>query len=189
MTDLARSRTTRPAARGALGARSLWPLALAVSMLGAAGAASAQDRAATDAAMTPAGKAPTTATCARTDAAGVAALFDRWNASLATGDPSRVAANYAPDAVLLPTVTNAPRSTPADIRDYFVKFLKNKPQGTIDKRIIKIGCNVAQDVGTYTFRFSDGGMVKARYTYVYEYRDGQWLIAHHHSSAMPEKTR
>jgi hypothetical protein len=28
--------------------------------------------------------------------------------------------------------------------------------------------------------------VKARYTYVYESVNGQWLIAHHHSSAMPE---
>jgi hypothetical protein len=28
--------------------------------------------------------------------------------------------------------------------------------------------------------------VHARYTYVYERVNGQWLIAHHHSSAMPE---
>ncbi|WP_423596948.1 SgcJ/EcaC family oxidoreductase [Roseateles sp. MS654] len=125
--------------------------------------------------------------CIAADKAQIAALFDRWNASLATKNPDKVVANYAPDAVLLPTVTNEPRATPADIRDYFVKFLKNSPQGTIDKRIINIGCNVAQDVGTYTFRFGDGSVVKARYTYVYEVdSNGQWLIAHHHSSAMPE---
>jgi len=34
----------------------------------------------------------------------VAALFDRWNASLRTGDPKKVVANYAPYSVLLPTV-------------------------------------------------------------------------------------
>lgn len=124
--------------------------------------------------------------CAATGLAQIAGLFDRWNASLATLDPDKVAANYAPDAVLLPTVTNEPRTSPAEIRDYFVTFLKKAPQGTIDKRTIKIGCNVAQDVGTYTFRFKDGSQVKARYTYVYEWTDGQWLIAHHHSSAMPE---
>ncbi len=88
--------------------------------------------------------------------------------------------------MLLPTVSNNPRSTPAEIRDYFVKFLKGEPRGTIDKRIIRIGCNVAQDVGTYTFKFKDGTSVHARYTYVYELVNGQWLIAHHHSSAMPE---
>lgn len=124
--------------------------------------------------------------CAPTDEAQIGALFDRWNNSLRTLDPDKVVANYAPDGVLLATVSNQPRTNPAEIRDYFVKFLKSEPQGTIDKRIVKIGCNVAQDVGTYTFRFKDGGTVHARYTYVYERVNGQWLIAHHHSSAMPE---
>ncbi len=155
--------------------------ALALLMLASAGGAFAQG--------TAAAAAPTAAqppSCISAQPSQIAALFDRWNASLATGSPERVAANYAPDAVLLPTVTNEPRTSPEQIRDYFVKFLKSQPQGTIDKRIIKIGCNVAQDVGTYTFRFADGNTVKARYTYVYEWKDGQWLIAHHHSSAMPE---
>lgn len=126
--------------------------------------------------------------CAPVTQPQISALFDRWNDSLRTLDPDKVVANYAPDGVLLPTVSNNPRSTPAEIRDYFVKFLKGEPRGTIDKRIIRIGCNVAQDVGTYTFKFKDGTSVHARYTYVYEWVNGQWLIAHHHSSAMPEKT-
>ncbi|MBB2486609.1 SgcJ/EcaC family oxidoreductase [Mitsuaria sp. WAJ17] len=128
-----------------------------------------------------------TASCAKSDSAQISALFDRWNRSLATLDPDQVVANYAQDAVLLPTVSNKPRTNHAEIRDYFVHFLEKKPQGRIDRRVLKIGCNVAQDVGLYTFRFKDGSEVSARYSYVYEYRDGQWLIAHHHSSAMPEK--
>ena len=131
-------------------------------------------------------QAPADAACKATDAQQVAALFDRWNDSLRTLDPDKVVANYASDGVLLPTVSNKPRTNPAEIRDYFVKFLKSEPQGKIDSRIIKIGCNVAQDVGTYTFKFKDGKSVHARYTYVYEWVNGQWLIAHHHSSAMPE---
>ena len=117
----------------------------------------------------------------------VGSLFDRWNDSLKTLDPAKVTANYASDGVLLPTVTDQPRSTPAEINDYFVKFLKAQPQGKIDKRFVKIGCNIAQDVGTYTFSLKDGAKVHARYTYVYEFTGGKWLIAHHHSSAMPEK--
>ncbi len=124
--------------------------------------------------------------CAPATEQQIAGLFDRWNDTLRTGDPDKVAANYAPDGVLLPTVSNQARNTPAGIKDYFVKFLKNKPQGTIDNRFIRIGCNVAQDVGSYTFRFADGKTVHARYTYVYEWQNGKWLIAHHHSSAMPE---
>lgn len=33
---------------------------------------------------------------------------------------------------------------------------------------------------------STGAKVKARYSFVYVYEDGQWKIAHHHSSQMPE---
>ena len=124
--------------------------------------------------------------CVASDEAQISALFDRWNNSLRTLDPDQVLANYATDGVLLPTVSNEPRTTPAKIRAYFVQFLKRAPQGRIDQRLIKIGCNVAQDVGTYTFRFKNGGTVHARYTFVYEQADGQWLIAHHHSSAMPK---
>lgn len=128
-----------------------------------------------------------TETCQPVDEKTITALFDRWNDALKTLDPAKVAANYAPDAVLLPTVSNMPRSTPAEINDYFVKFLKIQPQGVIDTRFVKIGCNVAQDVGTYTFTFKDGSKVSARYTYVYTFSDGEWLISNHHSSAMPEK--
>jgi hypothetical protein len=32
-----------------------------------------------------------------------------------------------------------------------------------------------------------GATVKARYTFLYKYEDGQWKIAHHHSSQMPEE--
>ena len=127
------------------------------------------------------------AQCASTDEAAVASLFDRWNNSLKTLDSDKVVANYADDAVLLPTVSNKPRTNHEEIKDYFNSFLKKEPSGVIDKRIIKIGCNVAQDVGVYTFTFKGGQKVQARYTYVYEYENGNWLIAHHHSSAMPEK--
>jgi len=121
----------------------------------------------------------------------IAALFDRWNNSLATHDAAKVTANYAPDAVLLATVSNTPRTDRASIQDYFVHFLERNPKGAINTRTIHIGCNTAYDVGTYTFTLSGKApgtteTVKARYSYVYELRNGQWLIVHHHSSAMPE---
>jgi uncharacterized protein (TIGR02246 family) len=126
--------------------------------------------------------------CAAITPKEVASLFDRWNESLKTKDADKVVANYAPDAVLLATVSNKPRTNHQEIKDYFVHFLEKAPRGTINTRTIKVGCNFAQDVGTYTFSLKGGTSVAARYTYLYEYANGQWLIAHHHSSVMPEKT-
>ena len=117
----------------------------------------------------------------------IAALFDRWNASLRTGDPKKVVANYAPESVLLPTVSNRARFTVAEKEDYFMHFLQRRPQGYIDDRLIDVDCNSATDAGLYTFRFADGGSVKARYSFSYKKINGQWLISSHHSSGMPEK--
>lgn len=143
--------------------------------------------------------APTTATMASAGAQApschavteqeVAALFDRWNASLQTGDPHKVVANYADRSILLPTVSNKPRLNAEEKEDYFHHFLENKPKGRIDRRQIQLGCNTAFDAGLYTFTFAKtGGQVKARYTYTYQWDGKQWLITSHHSSAMPEKT-
>lgn len=117
----------------------------------------------------------------------IASLFDRWNNSLKTGDPKKVVANYATKSILLPTVSNQPRLTPAEREDYFVHFLEKKPVGKIDSRTIEVDCNTAIDAGLYTFTFGDGSQVKARYTYTYKWNGKQWLITSHHSSAMPEK--
>jgi hypothetical protein len=67
--------------------------------------------------------AQSTMTCAPVTQQEIAALFDRWNASLAARDPGKVAANYAPDAVLLPTVSNYPRTDSAGIMGLFCAFL------------------------------------------------------------------
>ena len=125
--------------------------------------------------------------CKRTSEKEIAGLFDRWNASLQTGDPSKVVANYAPRSILLPTISNTPRVTAQAKLDYFVDFLKKKPVGSIDMRMIQIDCNSAFDAGLYTFKLGDGSTVKARYTFTYQWEGGKWLITSHHSSAMPEK--
>lgn len=128
-------------------------------------------------------------TCRATNEKEVSSLFDRWNNSLQTGDPHKVVANYADKSVLLPTVSNKPRLTPAEKEDYFHHFLEKKPVGKIDSRNISIDCNTAMDTGLYTFTFKDGSQVKARYTYTYKWdaKKKKWLITSHHSSAMPEK--
>jgi uncharacterized protein (TIGR02246 family) len=121
----------------------------------------------------------------------IAALFDRWNASLQTGDPKQVVANYADKSILLPTVSNRPRLTAAEKENYFRHFLEGKPLGKIDLRFVDIGCNMAVDAGLYTFTMgTTGQVVPARYSFTYRWfpdlEGGKWLITSHHSSAMPE---
>ncbi|MFC8090320.1 SgcJ/EcaC family oxidoreductase [Streptomyces sp. NPDC057301] len=122
----------------------------------------------------------------------IAGLFDQWNRTLQTGDPEKVADLYASDAVLLPTVSDQVRADHAAIVDYFEHFLANKPVGKkIETHINVLDNNSVIDAGTYQFTLTDPetgekSVVKARYTYAYEKRGGEWLIVNHHSSKMPE---
>jgi uncharacterized protein (TIGR02246 family) len=129
--------------------------------------------------------------CTPVTTAAVERQFDLFNQAWATKNPDRVAALFAPDAVLLATVSNQPRTTPAAVRDYFVTFLKSSPVGRIDTSNVRLGCNTASRVGTWTVTLTDpktGGKtdVKARYSFIYKYRGGRWWIDHLHSSKMPE---
>jgi hypothetical protein len=72
---------------------------------------------------------PAGITCKDSNEQEIAALFDRWNASLQTGDPKQVVANYADKSILLPTVSNQPRLSMAEKEDYFQHFLQSKPFG------------------------------------------------------------
>eukprot|EP00957_Ditylum_brightwellii_P034462 2613942-Ditylum_brightwellii.AAC.1 len=104
--------------------------------------------------------------------AGVRALFSLWNNALATGDSRVVAKRYADQAILLPTVSDKPRTDFASIKDYFDAFLLKKPKGEILEGDIRIGDGWAQDAGIYEFTMgATGDKVKARYTYVYVYEN------------------
>jgi len=128
--------------------------------------------------------------CTRATNDSMDELFRSWNLALATLDPKRVAALYWPDAVLLPTVSNVPRTDAAAIEEYFSHFLQKHPRGAIVKRTIFHGCSMSVDAGLYDFAMMDPAgittTVSARYTFVYTYKDGVWKIQHHHSSAQPE---
>lgn len=127
-----------------------------------------------------------TEVCVAESEQDIAALFDRWNESLKTGDPYKVVANYASKSVLLPTVSSKPRFTVEEKADYFRDFQLNQPEGRIDSRTIELDCNTAIDEGLYSFTFQKTGVtVKARYTFTYKWDGRQWLITSHHSSKLP----
>lgn len=119
----------------------------------------------------------------------IAALFDRWNAALQTQDAAQVAALYAPDAVLLPTVSNEVRRTPEAVTDYFEHFLRKRPRGHVIQSNIRVFGDIAIDSGVYCFALTTDQVtseVTCRYSFVYRKGDEGWRIIEHHSSVMPE---
>jgi uncharacterized protein (TIGR02246 family) len=118
----------------------------------------------------------------------VRGFFNLWSYALSTGNSSKVTDCYANEAVLLPTISDTPRTTREQIEDYFDAFILRKPQGVITEGHVTIGVNWAQDAGAYEFTMGDdGSTVKARYSFIYVFEDGAWKISHHHSSVMPEE--
>lgn len=120
----------------------------------------------------------------------IRALFKEWNDSL-TKDPENeqaptwVDANYAPGAILIPTLSNEIRRDSEGRKAYFKDFLKKKPSGKIDEPdYVRCFGDIAINSGLYTFKFGDGTTkeTQARYTFVYQKIAGKWLIIEHHSS-------
>ncbi len=118
-------------------------------------------------------------------------LFDKWNQALKTCDPDRVVALYAFNAVLLPTLSNKVRRSHAEMKDYFIQLLANKPSCKINESSIRFYGDIAIHSGIYTFTLfppakGSSTVVPARFTFVYQWSGDQWLIVEHHSSLMPE---
>ena len=123
----------------------------------------------------------------------IAAQFGIWNDALRSRDPVRVAGLYAPDAVLLPTMSSQVRDSRAEIADYFAHFLELRPLGTVTESHVRIlDRDTALHSGRYRFdllEIGPGGgpnTVDARFTFVYEKRGARWLIVEHHSSKAPK---
>ena len=132
------------------------------------------------------------AKCAVASTEMIVALSDRWNTALALGYPETLAGLYADDAVLLPMLSGEPRAGKAAIRSYFEQYIRRHPQGQVNMRSIMVGCNLASDIGTYTYRLTGQRKgtrvaIGGRYSTLYEYRDGQWLIVQQHTSTIADQ--
>ncbi len=122
--------------------------------------------------------------------APISALFDEWNAAVESGDAEKVADLYAPDAVLLPTLSPEVRTTRAGIVDYLEHFLARNPSGERLRSVVKVlDERSAIDTGLYRFTSTNADgttdYADARYTFVYEKVHGEWMIINHHSSLLP----
>lgn len=146
-------------------------------------------------------------TTAQEDRAQVQKAYEDWTLAVqnAKGDPAGVVALYAPNAILLATLSpkikrnlhdNASQElfdfSQTDLIDYFKDFTSLKGiHATTEKLYTQLFDDVAINTGLYTFEYvDDHGKtidVPARFTFVYEKLNGQWMIINHHSSLVPEK--
>jgi uncharacterized protein (TIGR02246 family) len=135
-----------------------------------------------------------TSVFAETAEQAVAKAYQNWCSTIAKskGNPSEMVGFYAPDAILLPTLS-------PDIlfnkegggkNEYFTVFTGKKDIKCIPVKLItRMYGDVGVNSGLYDFTFVDAEgkpqEVAARFTFVYEKKDHRWLIVNHHSSILP----
>jgi len=114
----------------------------------------------------------------------------RWAEILSAGRIDDLLALYAPDAILVPTLSDAIRDREDGRRRYFENFLADgTPRCTIDHESPRISGKLSTVVigGIYTFTFQRDGrrdQVPARFLFTYEQIQDRWLITGHHSSRL-----
>ena len=117
-------------------------------------------------------------------------LVLNWIETLCTGNVDKIVSLYAPDSVLLGTLAESIAEGKHEIRKYFEMFTKSNPCGKITSIIEQDFGAIKVFDGTYDFSLTDPdtgeqSKVSARYTFVFQYVAGTWLIATHHSSKNP----
>lgn len=123
------------------------------------------------------------------NAVPVEAATQQWATALSSNNPEKIAALYAPGALLYATFQNQ-LGTPQEITAYFTKLMKHKNLAVkFGKQNIRMFGETAVNSGLYTFSFTEKGKVvtvPARYTFVFAHSGKDWKIVEHHSSVLPE---
>jgi uncharacterized protein (TIGR02246 family) len=120
----------------------------------------------------------------------VAATSAKWAEVFAQNNPDTILVLYAKDSVLWGTLSPTVRSDPAAVRAYFVNAFAALPNAkvTFGEQLIRVYGNAAINTGYYTFSYVKDGETKtipARYSFTYVKDGDAWMIADHHSSAIP----
>jgi len=116
------------------------------------------------------------------------AAIDRWSAAYTANDPATVVKSYWPDAILLGTVSPVISEGAGAIEQYFTN-LKLKGSGNKnaiqERRAVVIDDNAVLVTGFYVFTRMNAGVptpAPSRFTMLVTKHNGEWRIAHHHSS-------
>ncbi len=120
----------------------------------------------------------------------VRGALQAWSAAFNACDVEKLAALYAPDAVLWGTVSQALISNSEGVREYFQRACSTRPQPKVvlGDLLVRPQGESAVSSGIYTFTLTIQGQPRtlpARFTFTYRKSGSSWLIASHHSSLMP----
>jgi len=93
-------------------------------------------------------------------------------------------------ATRAPPASRPLRDNPVAIREYFNALRSADPsyKVVLGEQRIRVYADIAINTGSYSFsELLDGEefVRPSRFTFVYRYHDGCWLIVEHHSSALP----
>lgn len=118
--------------------------------------------------------------------------FQRWNEALQTGDANQVAALYTASNTFLPTLSPAFKKGIQGAAEYFTHFVQKQPVGEIiTEEVQNLSETAYIHSGLYNFTLGPSeqrSVAEARFTFVWiKENDGQWKIAHHHSSLKPSE--
>jgi uncharacterized protein (TIGR02246 family) len=125
----------------------------------------------------------------------VHARFEQWISDYNAGDVNHLSQLYDQDARLLSTGgSEKPIDGREAIHAYFTPiFKRGSASAAFDHDdVVKVFSDVAIETGYYHFEGPgpDGKtrILMSRYTFVFAKKDGEWMIVHHHSSAVPRPT-
>lgn len=115
-----------------------------------------------------------------------------WCSAIGTakGDSAKIVKFYAPNAILLPTLSSKILVNHDHGLDAYFKKLISYPniQCKPQELVTQLFGNIAINSGLYTFSYVDHGKtttIPARFSFVYKDDGQQWLIVNHHSSKLP----
>jgi uncharacterized protein (TIGR02246 family) len=114
------------------------------------------------------------------------AAVERWCAAYNLNDPEAISKTYTPDALLLGTVSPIMSEGTEAIVKYFTPGKGSGNKNTLgERRTIVLDDNAVVVAGFYEFTIMRDGKavpLPARFTMLVTKRNGEWRIAHHHSS-------
>jgi hypothetical protein len=112
-----------------------------------------------------------------------------WADSFADDSPDHICNFYDSQASLWGTFSPIKRDSSTLIKNYFESlFIYQNRQVSFDNIDIRFIDQFAISNGLYTFEWLDNGSKitkQARFSFIFINKAGEWLIAEHHSSALP----